>query len=84
MSLLVIYEFLGLFANTSTANDKYSLCDSEKLPPPVQMQLSKKQNTFNHFFASLLKSRSYFQHFEKKDDLHSLCISEITDCKRRG
>ena len=84
MDLLVICEILGPFVNTYTTHDKYSLRNNDKLLQTSQMKLSKKQKTFNHFFASLLKSRSYFQHFEKKDDLHSLCISEITDCKRRG
>ena len=48
------------------------------------MQLSKKQKTFFLFFPAFLKSRSTFEHFQKKDDRHSSCISEITECKRRG
>ena len=43
------------------------------------MQLSQKQNFFARFFAAFLKSRLNFEHFEKKDDPHSFCISEITD-----
>ena len=31
MSLSVIFEILGLFANTVTADDKYFLCKSENL-----------------------------------------------------
>ena len=47
------------------------------------MHLSNKQKTFCQFVSVFLKSRSYFEHFGKNDDPHS-CISEITDCKRRG
>ena len=48
------------------------------------MQLSKKLKTFPEFFFPFLKSSSYFEHFEKKDDIHSQCISEIIDCQRYG
>ena len=47
------------------------------------MQLSKKQKIFSAFLGQFLKPTSYFEHFEKKDDSQSLCISEITDCKMR-
>ena len=42
MSLLVISEFLRLFVNTLTADDKYSLRNTENLYQPIQMQLPKK------------------------------------------
>ena len=48
------------------------------------MELSKKQKNFPEFVASVLTYTANFEHFEKKDDPHSLCISEITDCKRFG
>ena len=48
------------------------------------MQLSRNQKTLSQSFALFLKSKSNFKHFEKKDDPHILCISEITDCKRQG
>ena len=51
---------------------------------PIQMQLSKKQETLAEFFSSVLKSRSNFEHSEKQDDPHRSCISEITDCERDG
>ena len=47
------------------------------------MQLSKKQKISSEIFAPLLKSIPNFEHFEKKYDPHSLCISEIMNCKRR-
>ena len=70
---LLISEILGLFVNTLTADDKYSLRNSENLPRPFQMHLSKKQKIGN------LKSTSNFEHFEKIDELQWLCISEIMD-----
>ena len=63
MSLLVISKFLGLFLNTFTADDKYSLGYIEKLPQPTQMQLSRKQKTFSGFFGAFLKSKLDFKNF---------------------
>ena len=60
MSLLVICEILGVFANTLTDNDKYSIRNTENLPQPIQKQLSKKQSTFSQFLAFLLKYTSTF------------------------
>ena len=48
------------------------------------MQLSKKQKNFSQIFAPFLKYELYFEYFEKRDEPHSLCISEITDCKTMG
>ena len=74
----MISEILELFVNTLTADDKYSLLNSENLWQPIQKQLSKKQQTFSDFFASFLKFTSNVEYFETKDDRHSLCFSEIT------
>ena len=60
MSLLVIGQILGLFVNTLTPDDKYSLRNSEFLLQPIEMQLSKKQKTFSQFFANFLKITSNF------------------------
>ena len=47
---------------------------------PIEMQLSQKnKKTFYQFSASFLKSRLNFESFEKEDQPHSFCISEITD-----
>ena len=43
------------------------------------MQLSKNEKTFYVFFASFLKFLLNFEYFEKKDDPHSFCSSEVTD-----
>ena len=81
MSFLVISETLGLFFNTLTADDKYSLRKKWDLPQLIQMQLSKKQKRLSVFSAQNLISASIFEHFGIKDYPQSLCISEIVDCK---
>ena len=67
-----------------TVDDKYSLLNSDDITQPIQIQLSKKQRTFSELFYKFLKDGLNFEHFEKHDDNHGLCISEITDCERRG
>ena len=62
----MISEILGLFLDTMTADDKYSLCNKENVQQPIQMELSKKQKTFPEFVASVLTCTTNFEHFEKK------------------
>ena len=45
----------------------------------IQMHLSQKEKNFPEFFSPFFESSLNFEHFPKKDDPHSLCISEITD-----
>ena len=78
MSLLVLCKILRLFVNTLTADDKYSLLNRDNLTQPIQILLSQKQQTFSQFLSSFFKSTLNFEHFQKKDDPHSRCISEIT------
>ena len=49
-SLLVISKILGMFINTLTADEKYSVPKKDNLTQPIQMQLSKKQNVFLNLF----------------------------------
>ena len=44
----------------------------------------KNEKLFLKTFLAFSKSTSNFEHFHKKDDLHSLFISEITHSERRG
>ena len=48
------------------------------------MHFSKIQKYFSQLFTALLKYTSSFKNFEKKDDPHSLCISEVEDGERLG
>ena len=83
-SLLVICKILRLFFNTMSAVDKCSLSNTENLMQPIHMQISQTLKTFSEFFAAFSKSRLNFEHFQKKDDAHSLFISEATACEKRG
>ena len=74
-SLLVICKMLRLFLNTFTADDKYSVLNRDYLTKAFQKELSKKPKSFSELFCAFFKSRLNFEHFQKKDDPHSLCIS---------
>ena len=50
----------------------------------IQMHLSQKQNIFTEFFLGFFDSALNFEHFQRKDDPHSLCISEIIEHERRA
>ena len=80
----MIYKILGLFVNTLTANNKYSLLKRGNLTEPIQMQLSNKQKISSYFFWYIFKSRSNFEHFDKKDNPLRLRITQIMDRKIRG
>ena len=77
----VISEVLGQFANTSTVHYKYSRKDLENLPHQFQMQISATPKTFSEFFIVSMKSTLNSEYFEKKDQSHSLSITEIIDCE---
>ena len=66
------------------AVDKCSLPNKDNLMQPIHMQLSQKLKTVSDFFSAFSKSTLNFEHFQKKDDAHSLFISEATACKKRG
>ena len=65
-SPLVICKILGLFANSLTADDKYTLLNRVNLMQPIQMELSKKQKLFWELSSAFLKSRSIFKHSQTK------------------
>ena len=67
-----------------SAVDKCSLPNRDNLMQPIHMELSQKLKTFCQFFIAFSKSRLNFENFEKKDDAHSLFISEGTACEKRG
>ena len=78
-SALVRFEILGLFGNRFTADCMYSRRRWEKLFQPVQMLLSEKRRLFSGILIAFLDSTQNFAHFQKKDHLHSLNISEVID-----
>ena len=48
------------------------------------MHFSQKQNVFSQFFLPFFESAINFEHFQKKNDPDSLCISKIIDHERRA
>ena len=73
-----------MFLNTLTSDGKYPARYCQNLQLPIQMQVSEKRESFSQFFVPCMGSTSNFKHFEKKDDGHSECVSEITDCENIG
>ena len=67
-----------------SAVDKCSLPYTDNSLQPIHNQLSQKLKTFSRLFPAFSKSRLNFEHFQKKDDAHSLFISEVTACEKRG
>ena len=45
------------------------------------MQISPKPKTFSQFFIASMKFTLNSEYFEKKDQSHSLSITEIIDCE---
>ena len=78
---LIRCEFLGQFVNTLTADYKYSRQNTKNLWQKVPIQTSMKLKTCSRFFIAFLKSRLYLLYFEKKDQSHSLSITEIINCE---
>ena len=75
-------KILRLFANTLTADDKYSCRIIQKFPPQFQTLLSEKWKTFSGFFIAFPKCAWNLEHFEKMDGCPSLIISEIIVSER--
>ena len=76
--MLVLCKFLRLLVKTLTDDEKYSLVYRENLTQPFQILLTQKRKTFSQFFSAFFKSTLNFAQFQKKDDSHSRCISQIT------
>ena len=78
-SLLVTCQILGLLVNKLATDGKYPVLNRDNLTIPVQIELSHKRKNFSQFFAEFLKSNLNFHYFEKKDDPHAFCLSEIAN-----
>ena len=70
---------MGLLVNTLASDENYPVLNRDNLIVPIQMKLSEKQKTFFEFFATFLKSTLNFKYFEKEDNPHRFCISDIRD-----
>ena len=67
-----------------SAVGKCSLPNRDNLMEPIHMQLSQKLKKFSGSSDVFSKSRLSFEYFQKKDDAHSLFISEATAYEKRG
>ena len=76
--MLVLCKTLGLFVNTLTDDCKYSLLYRDNLTQQIQLPLSQKPKTSSQLSSEILKPTLNFEHFQKKDDPHSRCSSQIT------
>ena len=65
--MLVLSKILGLFVNTLTDHDNYSLFYRDNLPQQIQILLSQKPKTFSKLSSEILNPSLNFEHFEKKD-----------------
>ena len=83
-SLLVLWKSSRVFVNTTSAVDKCSLPNRDNLMQPIHRILSQKLKNISQFFLGFSKSHLNFEHFQKKEDPHSLCICEATACEKRG
>ena len=76
--MVVPCKFLKLLVQTLTDDEKNSLLYRENFTQQIEMLVSQKRNLFSQFFSAFLKSILNFEHFQKKDDPHSRCSSQIT------
>ena len=76
--MLVLCKILGLFVNTLTDDGKDSLLYRDNLTQQIQILLSQKPKTFSQLSSEILKPTLNFEYFQKKDDPHSRCRSQIT------
>ena len=53
--MLVLCKILGLFVNTLTDDDKYSLLYRDNLTQQIQILLSPKPKTFSKISSEILK-----------------------------
>ena len=67
-----------------SAVHKCSLPNTNNLIQPIHMQLSQKLKIFSGFFNVFSKSRLSFEYLKKKDDAHTLFISDATACEKHG
>ena len=61
--MLVLSKILGLFVNTLTDDDKYSLLYRDNLTQQIQILLSHKPKTFSKLSSEILKPTLNFEHF---------------------
>ena len=80
--ILVLCKILGLFVNTLTDDDKYSLLYRDNLTQEIQILLSPKPKTFSQLSSEILKPTLNFEHFKKKISLISDVVPKLPSPKK--
>ena len=80
--MLVLCKILGLFVNTLTDDEKYSLLYRDNLMQPIQILLSQKRKTFSQLSSKILKPRLNFEHFQKKMTLIADVVPKLPSPKK--
>ena len=75
---------LGLSLNTLTTDHMYSCHSRKKFRQQVPNHLCSKSKTFSGVIIAFLNSTEKFEHFEKKDHLHTFSISRVIDSQKCG
>ena len=76
-SLLLTRKALWRLVNTLSPDDNYPVLNTDNWTIPVQMQLSKKRESFSEFFSAFLKSKLDFEYFEKKMTLRAFVFPKL-------
>ena len=83
-SLLVRSENLGLCFSRLTDDHIYFHLNRDFLATRSNAIILKTKKIFPAIFSAFFKSTENFEHFEKKDELHHLNISEVIDTEGYG
>ena len=83
-SLLDIFEIIGLFGKTLTADHMYSRYRWEKFRQQGQTLFCQKKKRFCQNFIACFQYTENSVHFQKKGQLHRLNISEVIDSEKCG
>ena len=83
-SAIVVTEFLTLFVNTLTTDDKYSRRNILNFTQQLEAPLSHKQKRLSGLFLAFLKCALNLENLGKKDEYPSQVISRIIDSERGG
>ena len=80
--MLVVCKILGLFVNTLTEYEKYSLLYRDNLTQPIQILLSQKRKTFSKLSSKVLKTTLNYEHVQKEGDPHSRSVPKLPSLKK--
>ena len=80
--MLVLCKILGLFLNTLTDDDKYSLLYRDNLTQQIQILLSQKPKTFSKLFSEILKPTLNLNIFKNKMTLIADVVPKLPSPKK--